>query len=56
MSVAIPPRYRFHVRVSVECGVYASHSPLGEIDPNPEYGTGSAEYAPPSTGTVNACV
>ena len=24
-SVAIPPRYRFHVRVSVECGVYASH-------------------------------
>ncbi len=34
MSVAMPPRYRFQVRVSIDQGVNAMLLPSGEKDPN----------------------
>ena len=48
MSVAIPPRYLFHVRVSVECGVYARNFPSALTVGFAPYGVGNSVGSPPS--------
>ena len=55
MSVAIPPRYLFHVRVSVECGVYARNFPSALTVGFAPYGVGNSVGSPPSAETAKIC-